>query len=66
MSKLCPHLVLHADTGRVDHEVAPVPLKDPLLLTRQVAQLLATALHVVVEQGQMSAPLLRLLLQEDR
>lgn len=65
-SMLPPHLVLHADAGRVDHEVTPVPLKDPLLLARQVAQLLAAALHVVVERGQVSAPLLGLVLQEDR
>lgn len=63
---LPPHLVLHADAGRVDHEVAPVPLEDPLLLARQVAQLPAAGLHVVVERGQVFAPLLGLLLQEDR
>ena len=63
MTALVPHLILHADSWWVDHAIAIVSLKDPLLLTRQVDQLLAAALHVLVQRGQVVAPALGALLQ---
>lgn len=60
---LYPHLILHAHTWGVDHEVTPVSLEDPVLLARQVDQLLTAALHVLVQRGQVAAPLLGALLQ---
>lgn len=42
------HLILHADARRVNHAITPVSLEDPILLVRQVDQLLAAALHVLV------------------
>lgn len=42
------HLIFHADAWRVNHVITPVSLEDPILLVRQVDQLLAAALHVLV------------------
>lgn len=51
MLGLSPYFILHADAWGVNHEVTPVSLEDPLLLARQVDQLLAAALHVLVQRS---------------
>lgn len=63
MLGLSPYFILHADAWGVNHEVTPVSLEDPLLLARQVDQLLAAALHVLVQRGEVAASLLGALLQ---
>lgn len=50
-------LILHADPRGVNHAVAPVSLQDPLLLARQVGQLLVAALYVFIQRRQVAAPL---------
>lgn len=53
-----PDLILPAGVWRVHHAVTPVLLLDLVLLLRQEAQLLLTAVHVLIQAVQvMAAPL---------
>lgn len=61
-----PHLILHPDARGVDHAISPVSLYDSVLLARQVDQLLAAALQVLVQRSQVAASPPGALLQNAR